>query len=248
MATFATSTLAIGNHTVTAVYGGDTSFTGSTSSGLTQTVNQGATTTSLGSSANPSVFGQSVTFTATVAAASPASGTPTGTVTFKDGATTLGTGTLAGGVATFATSTLAIGNHTVTAVYGGDTSFTGSTSSGLTQKVNKGGTNAKVKSSHSPSAFGGSVTFTATITALDSGTPSGTVTFKDGVTTLGTGTLAGGVASFSTAALGVGNHPITAIYSGDSSFAISTSSVLMQVINQANAGVPTGSSKRRRRL
>ena len=87
---------------------------------------QGATTTALSSSQNPSVFGQSVTFTATV---SSASGTPSGTVTFKDGATTLGTGTLAGGVATLPTSSLAIGGHTITAVYGGDTNFTGSTSS-----------------------------------------------------------------------------------------------------------------------
>ena len=78
------------------------------------------------SSANPSIFGQTVTFTATVTATAPASGTPTGTVTFKDGAATLGTGTLSGGVATFAISSLAIGNHTITAVYGGDTNDVGS--------------------------------------------------------------------------------------------------------------------------
>ena len=61
-------------------------------------------------------------------------------MTFKDGATTLGTGTLSGGVATFATSALAIGSHTITAVYGGDTNFTTSTSSSLTQTVNQGAT------------------------------------------------------------------------------------------------------------
>ena len=244
VATLSTSLLALGGHTITAVYGGDTNFTGSTSSGLTQTVNQGATTTAVTSSFNPSVFGQSVTFTATV---SSASGTPTGTVTFKDGANTLGTGTLSGGVATLSTSSIALGGHTITAVYGGDTNFTGSTSSGLTQTV-QGATTTAVTSSFNPAVFGQSVTFTATVSS-PSGTPTGTVTFKDGTTTLGTGTFAGGVASFSTAALGVGNHPITAIYSGDSSFAISTSSVLMQVIHQANnAGAPTGSSKRRRRL
>ena len=105
------------------------------------TSNQGATTTAVSSSANPSVFGQSVTFTATV---SSTSGTPSGTVTFKDGATTLGTGTLSGGAATYSTSSLSVSGHTITAVYGGDTNFTGSTSSGLTQTVNKGATTTAV--------------------------------------------------------------------------------------------------------
>ncbi|HMF36072.1 MAG TPA: Ig-like domain repeat protein, partial [Isosphaeraceae bacterium] len=71
---------------------------------------------------------QSVTFTATVSVNSPGAGTPTGTVTFKDGATVLGTGTLSGGVATFTRSTpLSAGAHHITAVYGGDTNDLDST-------------------------------------------------------------------------------------------------------------------------
>jgi len=89
------------------------------------------------SSLNPSVFGQSVTFTATVSAVSPGAGTPSGTVTFKDGTTTLGTGTLSGGVATLATSALSLGAHSITAVYGGDSNFNGSASSALTQTANR---------------------------------------------------------------------------------------------------------------
>mgnify|MGYP002403747206 CR=1 FL=1 len=92
-----------------------------------------ATSTMLYSSADPSSFNQSVTFTAMV---SPnGSGTPTGTVTFMDGATALGTGTLSGGLATFATSALALGTHLITVVYSGDGSFAGSTSSVVTQNV-----------------------------------------------------------------------------------------------------------------
>ena len=226
-ATYSTSSLSVSGHTITAVYGGDTNFTGSTSSGLTQTVNKGATTTAVSSSANPSVFGQSVTFTATV---SSTSGTPSGTVTFKDGATTLGSGTLSGGTATYSTSSLSVSGHTITAVYGGDTNFTGSTSSGLTQTVNKGLTSTNVHTSHSPSAHGQSVTFTATVSAA-SGTPGGTVTFKDGATTLGSGTLSGGMASFSTAALGIGNHTITVVYGGDTNFTGSASSGMTQTVN-----------------
>jgi hypothetical protein len=119
------------------VYGGDTNFNTSTSSTLSQVVNKASTTTTVTSSANPSVYGQSVMFTATVAAVSPGAGTPTGTVTFKDGSTVLGTGTLSGGVATYTTSTLALGTHSITVVYGGDTNFASSTSGALSQVVNQ---------------------------------------------------------------------------------------------------------------
>ena len=84
------------------------------------------------SSANPSTPGQSVTFTATVTGSG---GTPSGTVTFKDGTTTLGTGALSGGSATYATTSLALGPHSITAVYPGDSTFGGSTSPVLTQTV-----------------------------------------------------------------------------------------------------------------
>jgi Big-like domain-containing protein len=79
-----------------------------------------------------------VTFTASVSAAAPGSGTPTGTVTFDDGSTTLGTGTLdSEGVATFSTSALTVGTHSIKAVYASDGNFSGSTSAALKQVVNK---------------------------------------------------------------------------------------------------------------
>ena len=88
-----------------------------------------------------------MTFTASVAAVAPASGTPTGTVTFQDGETTLGTGTLSAGQATFVTSGLSVAAHAITAVYGGNTSFNTSTSSTLTQTVNQSATSVAVTSS-----------------------------------------------------------------------------------------------------
>ncbi|HJU92491.1 MAG TPA: Ig-like domain repeat protein [Pyrinomonadaceae bacterium] len=85
------------------------------------TVNQAATATAVSSSVNPSEFGQSVTFTATVASSG---GTPTGTVQFKDGNSNLGSPqTLTAGVAQLSTSSLASGTHTITAEYSGDTNF-----------------------------------------------------------------------------------------------------------------------------
>lgn len=190
------------------------------------TVTQGSSTTTDISSVNPSTFGQSVTFTATVAGGGV---TPTGTVTFKDGAATLGTGTLSGGVATFSTSTLTVANHNITAVYGGDSNYTGSTSAVLVQTVNQASTATALTSSANPSALGQSVTFTANVTGAG-GTPTGTITFNDGATTLGTGTLSGGTATFSTSILASGGHAITAVYGGDTTSGASTSSVLTQTV------------------
>jgi hypothetical protein len=112
----ATPDHASGSHTITAVYNGNAGFLTSTSSPLTQTVGLNTTTTSLSSSISSSIYGQPVTFTATV---SP--GAASGSVTFKDGTTSVGTGTLSNGTATFSTSILAAGGHSMTAVYGGNT-------------------------------------------------------------------------------------------------------------------------------
>ena len=99
---------------------------------------QASTTTTLGSSPNPSTYGTPVTLTATVAATS---GTPTGSVTFYDGITSIGTANLTttGGVtqAGIQLATLAVGSHTLTATYVADPGFAGSTSAGLMQTVNR---------------------------------------------------------------------------------------------------------------
>jgi hypothetical protein len=86
---------------------------------------QASTTTAVTSSVNPSDFGQSVTFTATVTASA---GTPAGTVQFKDDGTNLGSAVSlnASGVATFSTSSLTVGTHTITTEYSGATGFAAS--------------------------------------------------------------------------------------------------------------------------
>ena len=226
-ATYTTSTLAAGSHSITASYGGNTTYNGSTSSALTQTVNKANSTTTLSSSANPSTYGSSVKFTATV---SPSS--CTGTVTFKDGSTTLGTGSLSSGKATYSTSTLTAGSHSITGSYAGDSNCNSSTSSALTQTVNKANTTTTLSSSSNPSAFGSTVTFTATVSST---TATGTATFKDGSTTLGTGNVSNGVATYSTSSLAIGSHSITAVYSGDSNYNTSTSSKLTQAVKQGSS-------------
>ncbi|MDB5221403.1 MAG: hypothetical protein JWN83_70 [Chitinophagaceae bacterium] len=188
------------------------------------------TTTAITSSLNPSLSGQSVTFTATVSAAS---GTPTGTVTFFDGSTNLGSGSLSGNAATFSTSTLTAGSHNITSTYNGDASNASSTSSVLSQSVTAS-SGVTLSSSENPSNAGQSVTFTATITTT-SGTPTGSVDFFDGVTNIGSSTISGTSATLSTSALLAGSHSITATYNGDANNTSSTSSILTQVVKAATS-------------
>ena len=176
---------------------------------------QASTTTTVASSLPSSAFGQSVTFTASVTPSGA-----TGTVQFFDGANPLGSLVLSGGTASLTTSALAVGPHSITASYGGDANFAGSTSSSLSQTVGAVSTATALTSSLDPSVFGQQVTFTATVSP--SSGPTGTVQFFDGVTSLGTAALSGGTALMTTSALAVGTHFITANYSGNASYTGST--------------------------
>jgi hypothetical protein len=250
-ATFTTSTLAVGSHTITADYGGDSNFNASNGplNNNPQYVNHASTTTALASSANPSVFGQSVTFTATVSAVAPGAGIPSGSVTFLDGTTPLGPPVAlnASGQATFTTSGLTVGNHTITATYAGSQSYNSGSGalSGNPQVVNLPSPATTVTSSDNPSVFGEAVTFTATITASapGAGTPTGTVTFLDGMTQLGTATLnASGQATFTTSTLAVGNHTITVSYSGDAHYNASVGALTGDPQVIAPPSAPTSTS------
>ena len=110
-----------------------TSAYSQTSNAAQFTVHKAATSTSLTSSANPSALGQTVNLSAIVKPAT--SGTPTGSLTFKDGTTILGTRTLSSGKAAFSISTLKVGSHSITAVYSSDHNYNGSTSAVLAQQV-----------------------------------------------------------------------------------------------------------------
>jgi len=238
-ASLTTATLTVGTHSITATYSGNTNFSGSTSSPVAQAVGVIGTATALTSSLDPSVFGQAVTFTATV---NPFSG-PTGTVQFFDGVNLLGTVALSGGTASLTTSGLAVGTHFITATYSGDSNFGGSTSSPVTQTVSAStiSTTTALTSSLNPSGFGQQVTFSATVNPSSGAT--GTVTFMEGALTLGTSALNGsGVATFSTSTLAVGTHSITAQYSGDATHTGSTSPVLSQTVNGATTTITLASN------
>ncbi len=179
-----------------------------------------ASSTSLAAAPNPVDAGVSVTYTATVSSAFTAA--PTGSVDFKEGATTVGTGTVTAGAATFTTSYASAGAHVVTATYNGDSNYAASTSAPVTENVFNT-TSTVLTGAPNPANVDATVTYTATVTSPQGGTPSGSVTFKEGATTVGTGTLASGVATFSTSYGTLGSHTLTAVYGGDSSYDPSTS-------------------------
>jgi hypothetical protein len=178
----------VGTHNITAVYSGDANNAQSTSAILVQTVVATAGNVALSSSANPSVSGQAVTFTATV---SPSSAT--GSVQFSDGATVLGTAPLNNGVASFTATALAVGNHSITASYSGDANNAKSTSATLVQTVASAAAAVTIGSSLNPLASGQVVFLTATVSPNSA---TGTIQFMDGTTLLGPPVpLSNGVAS-----------------------------------------------------
>jgi hypothetical protein len=227
VATLIVSTLGAGKHELTASFSDPAGNFVSTSSPAAEslTITKASTTTGLTTTTTTPVFGQAVTFTATVAAGAPSTATPNGSVTFKDGSTVLATVSLSGGAASWTTTKLAVASHAITVVYNGTGNFktSGSASSAVT--VSQDPTTAVITSSVSSPVYGQSVTLTATLKAkpLGSGTPTGSVSFYDGPTFLGKATLSSGVASIKTTALAVGGNAITVVYAGDSNFLGTTS-------------------------
>jgi plastocyanin len=228
VATISTSALTAGTHSITAFYGGNASFSASEALAVSQVV-KANTTTVIETSGSPSAVGQSVTFTAIVTSGA---GTPAGNVTFtSDGADLGAPVALSGaGIAVMNTSALTAGTHSIVASYSGNPNFSGSSSSGLSQAV-KINTTTSVQSSLNPSTAQEAVVFTATVN--NSGAvATGTISFRDNGLEIGSGSLnPSGVATFQTDALGEGDHPINAVYGGDSTHFSSSSSPVVQTVN-----------------
>ena len=251
-ATYTTSKLTVGSHTITASYSGDTSHFSGASAPYTQVVNE-ATATHLVSSANPSVLGASVIFTATVT-------TPNGggvalpltdTVTFTD--TTAGTTlctvplTLVGTTysATCTTAALPQGQNSITAAYSGDSaSYINSSSGTLNQDV-QASSNIALTSSPNASYYGNSVQLSVTVPTVGTLAATGTVSILEAGQTqpIGTATLSGNPATgtFKISSLPVGTDVITATYPGDTNYGVGSSNTVNQVVNQATTATAVSS-------
>ncbi|HTZ75341.1 MAG TPA: Ig-like domain repeat protein [Candidatus Aquilonibacter sp.] len=225
IATITTSALPVGADGLSAVYSGNTNY--NTSSGtLNLTVNTVPTTTVLTASPTSSTFGASVMLTATLTPA-PDNVPSYGTVTFYNGATQIGAAAAvnSSGVATLTTSALPVGTLSLTATYAGNTDYAGSTSTALPFAVSQVTTATALTASPNPVTAGQTETLTATVTPTPTGTSYGTVTFYNAATQVGTGNVnSSGVASITTTSLPTGALSLTAVYSGNTDFAGSTSS------------------------
>jgi hypothetical protein len=208
----------------------------SLSAPLTVTGVAATTTTTVGVSASPVAVGGTVTLTASIGSAT--AGAITGEVTFTVTSSTGVTTVLAqhvpvsGGQAvsnvTVSAPTFTAGN-TITAIYSGNANYEASTgSTTLTVTGVASPTTTTLAASPSSLTLGGTTTLTASVGSTTVGTITGSVTFMVGSTTLGTAPLSSGLAILSNVAVNaaygfyVGTDTVTAIYSGDASYASST--------------------------
>jgi hypothetical protein len=207
-------------------------------SGINVLLNTSGIAAVLQSSAPHSAAGASVNFTATVSGSKVVgvTATPTGTVTFLDGATPLGLPVaLNANVANFSTSALLPGSHNITAQYSGDSNYVPFTSTVLVEAIGQvASSTGTPTSSANPATPGQLVTLTANVTSTfpgDTLVPTGQVTFNDGATALGSATLnANGVATFQISSLAIGMHSITVQYPGDTNFTGSASTAFSQFV------------------
>jgi hypothetical protein len=222
-AIFTTTFTKAGSFSIVASYSGDENYPAKNSQAVKQVVNKYTSNTGVASSLNPSAYGQAVNLTSVVT-----SEAPTGTVTFKNWASSLGTVPLVDGVALLTKTNLPAGTLPITATYNGDTLDSKSTSPALIQVVDQATTTTTVASSPNPSTVGRNVKFTATVKS-PTVVAIGTVTFSAGTTTLGTVRLAGGKGSLITSVLPAGTTTVTATYDGTSNITGSSGSVVQTV-------------------
>ncbi|MES2933520.1 MAG: Ig-like domain-containing protein [Pseudomonadota bacterium] len=221
------ATLDVGSHNLTVMYGGDSNNSASGSSVLIHIVNKATTGLSIAShTPNPSLLGLPIAVGIQLQAVAPGAGIASGTVTISDGT-----------VSCFITlpasscnlTPLSSGSKNLSAVFGGDGNFSGSTASTLTHTVNPASWTV-LTASASLIKVNKPVTFTASVGGT---APGGSINFKDGAVSIsgcGARVLAGGVATCLTSALGLGLHTITAVYSGDLANPASTSNTLSEKV------------------
>jgi hypothetical protein len=238
VATFSTAALTPGSHTITVSYAGDPNFGGAVGAlGAAQVVNQGGVQVIVAANPSPGVAGQPVTLTATITASGGAVGTPTGSITFTDGATTLGAVALSGGVATLVVPSFAAGAHTITAAFPGDANFVAATGS-IVETVAKAGSSVALVVNGS-ATFGQAVTIRANVTPASA---TGTVAFFDNGAPIGSSAVSSGAASVTAAALAVGVHSITATYSGDANNTTATAPAATVTIGKASPAIALATS------
>jgi hypothetical protein len=233
-ATYSTSTLTTGTHTVLASFAGNTTLAPSTSAPFTETISAIVTGIVLATNDFTPTYVSTVTFITLVYADSGTS-SPSGNVTFSVDGVAAGTVALnSNGIAIFSTTAITAGTHLVQAVFGAQAQFNGSNSNTITEAVTLAPTVTTLASSLNPQIPIGTTTFTATVTLSPAGTaPTGNVAFTIDGAAVGAVALSGGTAAYTATNLPAGIHSVVAAYAGSASMLASTSAALSQVVAEA---------------
>jgi uncharacterized protein (TIGR03437 family) len=243
-------TLPMGALNLTAVYSGDGAFTTSASPVVTQSVTKPNVNISIASSLNPAILGTPVTYTVVVAPVPPATGVPTGQVTFLDGITQLSSPLqLVGGTLTITppVSAMFVGSHQIGVTYLGDANFQGLNSGPLVyETINKVPASLYLTSNSFTAVASQVITLTAQVAGPASlGTypaATGQASFYDGTTMIGVGTLTGGFATLNINNLAAGLHNLSVYYGGDGNWTNATSVFVAQTIGKATTVTQIASS------
>jgi hypothetical protein len=239
-ASFSTSSLTVGSHTITANYQPTGEFGASTAS-LVEVIEGDATSTALTCLPNPIDIYNTAQLTATVTSAS---GTPTGSVSFADNGALLATKNLLSGAASLNYTGSIAGTHNIAATYTPTGPF-GASSATCSEVVNALPTTSVLTVTPVTSTYGSPVKLTATVspaTPPGPSTPTGVVTFYDGNSAIGTVTLAGGVATLATSSLPGGSYNLSCMYGGSSIYAASNCNSVPVTVNAAPTALTLSSN------
>jgi len=223
-ATLAVSSAIPAMVTYTASYNGSSAYSTISTGPVSATYTSGTTVTLSGPSAL-AYAGESLAFTATVAADVTGGATPAGLITFFQGTNSLGTAILANGQASLSITTLPVGTNSLTAVFPAEGPYGGSTSVAMSQTVlaAPNSTISVTSSAGAGTEAGQPVTMTAQVSVGTSATPpTGNVVFTLNGTALATVPVqSNGTAAFTSSTLPTGSDVIVATYSGDANYSAS---------------------------
>jgi len=206
-----------GPYTFTATYNGDSSYDTSVSDGRGVTVAQDATTTSITNTTSTFVVGQPIDIAVNVAASSPGSGTPTGSVTVSDGGLQTCIANLSGGIGDCQITETAPDPYTFSGQYGGDANYEASGSTGYPVTVGQDATTTSITNTTSSFVVGQPIDIGVSVAASSPGssTPTGTVTVSDGGLQTCVAALSDAVGDCEIAETATGPYSFTATYNGD---------------------------------
>jgi hypothetical protein len=226
-----------GSHDIIATYEPSGSYALSAAANCFETVTALASASTLTVAPTTSTYGSPVQLKATVTPATPpGSGTPTGTITFLNGATSLGAVPLTDGSAALTTSALPAGTNSLSCAYGGNSTYAASNCAALPVTIRAATTALTLTSSKNPAVYSNSITFTAHLTINGKPATEGNIlNLAVNGQTIALTTDAAGAASYTTASLPVGRDAITASFAATDSLLASSASLAEDVTPAATS-------------